>query len=259
MFGAFGSATNNDPFGTLGSQLNDLAILTFDSEKLRIIIQIINKRLSVKEPSKNWRIILKTLTVIIYLLQSGSKQFVNWCKSNYSSSYEKRLRNFTCFDINGNEIGQPIRSKLNLIHKLINDDQELELLRWKFHQLRNDMSIPGLKMYETPISPSTNRTNESNKLRTRSLDFSSTTSFKLSDDVPSSPINARLDTLSEDNGKENNFTTTTYDNSTKGKADLKNSLFRLDANDSRILKNRSTFHGYSSSEHSNNPFIDIHT
>lgn len=113
-------------------------------------------------------------------------------------------------------------------------------------------------MYETPVSPSTDRAGELDKLRTRSLDFSSTTSFKLSDDVPSSPINARLDTLPEDNAKESNFMATTYDNSTSGRADLNNPFFRIKANDSRILKSRLTFHAYSS-EHSNNPFIDIHT
>ena len=213
-------ATNSDPFGPFGNQLNELATFTFSGEKVAIIGSILQKRLTIKQPSKHWRSILKTFTVVIFLLQSGSSQFVLWAKG-FIPAVSHRFSGFSCYDVNGNEIGEPVRSKIKYVLSLLRSENDLTELREKFHQLRSEMSIPGLKMYSPPTSarnssstltrqnttsnsrsPSRTPTNSElarsysmnsstpNRRAARSLDVTRSLSYKsMDDDMPISPVN----------------------------------------------------------------------
>ncbi|KAH3674421.1 hypothetical protein WICMUC_003258 [Wickerhamomyces mucosus] len=130
------SATSNDSFGPTATELNDIAILTSSPESLRQIIQVLTKRLN--DSSRNWRHVLKSLTVIQFCMLAGSLDFVLWIRSN--SYLVKTLKEF---QLKGNEeLAQQIRLKASNISQLIKDKELLEKKRSNFHIFRSKMSQP---------------------------------------------------------------------------------------------------------------------
>ncbi|CEP23257.1 epn2 [Cyberlindnera jadinii] len=132
------SATSNDSFGPTTQELNELALLTHNDKPLRDITVILAKRLN--DNSRNWRHVLKSLTVIQYCLVTGSTGFVNWMKSNqYLIS---TLKEFQLKD--HDEIAHQIRQKSRTITMLLKDPALLEEKRTKFHSFRSSMSRPSV-------------------------------------------------------------------------------------------------------------------
>lgn len=130
------SATSNDSFGPTTSELNEIAILTHDMKQLRQIINVLTKRLN--DSSKNWRHVLKSLTVIQYCMLAGSSEFVYWIQNNgYLIS---TLKEFQWRD--SNEIAHQIRTKAKSISKLLKDDKLLESKRSNYHIYRTKMAQP---------------------------------------------------------------------------------------------------------------------
>lgn len=130
------AATSNDSFGPTTSELNELAILTNDSKQLKQIITILIKRIN--DSSRNWRHILKSLTVIQYCMLAGSIEFVYWIQNN--SYLISTLKEFQLKD--SNDMAQQIRKKAKSISKLLKDDKLLEEKRSNYHIYRNKMSQP---------------------------------------------------------------------------------------------------------------------
>lgn len=131
------NATSNDPFGPTASELNQLSILSSSSSKsLKSITTVLGKRINDK--NRNWRHILKSLTVIEYLLISGSLEFVYWIQNH--KYLVNTLVEFTFDDNKSIEI--QIRNKSRSILKLINNEELLLEKRSKFHIYRNKMSKP---------------------------------------------------------------------------------------------------------------------
>ncbi|CCH42237.1 Epsin-3 [Wickerhamomyces ciferrii] len=130
------SATSNDSFGPTTSDLNEIALLTMDNKHLRQIITVLTKRLN--DSTKNWRHILKSLTVIQYCLLAGSTEFVYWVQNN--SYLIKTLKEFQWKD--SNEIAYQIRSKAKKITSLLKDDNLLQSKRANYHIYRTKMSQP---------------------------------------------------------------------------------------------------------------------
>lgn len=131
------NATSNDPFGPTASELNELSILSSSSSKsLKSITTVLGKRINDK--NRNWRHILKSLTVIEYLLISGSLEFVYWIQNH--KYLVNTLVEFTFDDNKSIEI--QIRNKSRSILKLINNEELLLEKRSKFHIYRNKMSKP---------------------------------------------------------------------------------------------------------------------
>lgn len=101
--------------------------------------------------------ILKTLTVILYLLQYGSNLFIDWIKIKYIDY----IIPLNAMKFNGN-YNQSIRSKITTIIKYCENTNELRDLRVNINKLRSDMTTPGLKklvsisdeiQYSPPNSP----------------------------------------------------------------------------------------------------------
>ncbi|KAG7662505.1 uncharacterized protein J8A68_003969 [[Candida] subhashii] len=90
--------------------------------------------------SKTYLSLLKTLTVILYLLQNGSEEFVNWVEDNYQTLL-KPLRKLTY----PKKYNETIRYKLSKITSLMENSENLHSYRVNIHKLRTDMLSPGIK------------------------------------------------------------------------------------------------------------------
>ncbi|ROW08528.1 hypothetical protein VMCG_03044 [Cytospora schulzeri] len=96
-------ATSNDPWGPTGTQMSEIAQLSYNSStEFYEIMDMLDKRLNDK--GKNWRHVLKALKVLDYCLHEGSELVVTWAKQNLYII--KTLREFMYIDEEGRDVGQ---------------------------------------------------------------------------------------------------------------------------------------------------------
>ncbi|OAA68038.1 eh domain protein [Niveomyces insectorum RCEF 264] len=119
-------ATSNDPWGPTGTQMSEIAQLTFNSAAdFDDIMNILDKRLNDK--GKNWRHVLKALKVLDYCLHEGSELVVSWSKQNLYII--RTLREFTYIDEEGRDVGNNVRIAAKELTSLIQDDERLRTER----------------------------------------------------------------------------------------------------------------------------------
>ncbi|KAK0617110.1 hypothetical protein B0T14DRAFT_568652 [Immersiella caudata] len=119
-------ATSNDPWGPTGTQMSEIAQLTYNSStEFYEIMDMIDKRLNDK--GKNWRHVLKALKVMDYCLHEGSELVVTWAKSNIFVI--KTLREFIYVDEDGRDVGQNVRVAAKELTSLILDEERLRAER----------------------------------------------------------------------------------------------------------------------------------
>ncbi|KAK3342467.1 ENTH domain-containing protein [Neurospora tetraspora] len=95
-------ATSNDPWGPTGTQMGQIAQMTYGtSTEFYEIMDMLDKRLNDK--GKNWRHVLKALKVMDYILHEGSEMVVTWAKQNIFVI--KTLREFMYIDEDGKDVG----------------------------------------------------------------------------------------------------------------------------------------------------------
>ncbi|KAI1310723.1 ENTH domain-containing protein [Xylaria venustula] len=96
-------ATSNDPWGPTGTQMSEIAQMTYNSStEFYDIVDMLDKRLNDK--GKNWRHVLKALKVLDYCLHEGSELVVTWSRKNIYII--KTLREFVYIDEEGRDVGQ---------------------------------------------------------------------------------------------------------------------------------------------------------
>ncbi|AEO64300.1 uncharacterized protein THITE_2110305 [Thermothielavioides terrestris NRRL 8126] len=119
-------ATSNDPWGPTGTQMSEIAQLTFNSStEFYEIMDMLDKRLNDK--GKNWRHVLKALKVMDYCLHEGSELVVTWAKQNLFVI--KTLREFQYIDEEGRDVGQNVRVAAKELTSLILDEERLRAER----------------------------------------------------------------------------------------------------------------------------------
>ncbi|KAF4122692.1 epsin [Geosmithia morbida] len=140
-------ATSNDPWGPTGTQMSEIAQMTFNtcvsmmghpsrdteltpccdyrSSDFYDIMDMIDKRLNDK--GKNWRHVLKALKVLDYCLHEGSELVVTWARQ--SVYIIKTLREFQYVDEEGRDVGQNVRIAAKEITSLILDEERLRAER----------------------------------------------------------------------------------------------------------------------------------
>ncbi|KAM7207317.1 putative enth domain containing protein [Naviculisporaceae sp. PSN 640] len=119
-------ATSNDPWGPTGTQMSEIAQLTYNSStEFYEIMDMLDKRLNDK--GKNWRHVLKALKVMDYCLHEGSELVVTWAKQNVFII--KTLREFIYIDEEGRDVGQNVRVAAKELTSLILDDERLRAER----------------------------------------------------------------------------------------------------------------------------------
>ncbi|KAK3902524.1 hypothetical protein C8A05DRAFT_15432 [Staphylotrichum tortipilum] len=119
-------ATSNDPWGPTGTQMSEIAQMTFNSStEFYEIMDMIDKRLNDK--GKNWRHVLKALKVTDYCLHEGSELVVTWARQNIFII--KTLREFQYIDEDGRDVGQNVRVAAKELTSLILDEERLRAER----------------------------------------------------------------------------------------------------------------------------------
>ncbi|KAI9846241.1 MAG: hypothetical protein M1837_004230 [Sclerophora amabilis] len=120
------NATSNDPWGPTGSEMSDIAQMTFNnSNDFTEIMDMLDKRLNDK--GKNWRHVLKALKVLDYALHEGSELVVNWARKNIYII--TTLREFQYIDEDGRDVGQNVRVSAKELTSLVNDEERLRTER----------------------------------------------------------------------------------------------------------------------------------
>ncbi|KAK2757664.1 hypothetical protein FQN54_004633 [Arachnomyces sp. PD_36] len=140
------NATSNDPWGPTGTDMSEIAAMTFNNPSdFYEIMDMLDKRLNDK--GKNWRHVLKSLKVLDYCLHEGSELVVTWSRKNVYII--KTLREFQYIDEEGRDVGQNVRVAAKELTSLILDEDRLRNERsdrklWKSRISNVDEGIPGI-------------------------------------------------------------------------------------------------------------------
>lgn len=153
------NATSNDPWGPTGTDMTEIAALTFNgSNDFYEIMDMLDKRLNDK--GKNWRHVLKSLKVLDYCLHEGSELVVTWARKNVYII--KTLREFQYVDDDGKDVGQNVRVSAKELTSLILDEERLRTERsdrktWKSRVTGIDEFGPQGSAYNGGSGPATPR------------------------------------------------------------------------------------------------------
>ncbi|GAA6039028.1 hypothetical protein JCM8097_000160 [Rhodosporidiobolus ruineniae] len=129
-------ATSNDPWGPSGTQMSEIAALTFNQNDFVEIIEMLDKRLNDK--GKNWRHVFKSLTVLDYILHAGSENVVQYFRENLYII--KTLKEFQYIDEYGKDQGANVRQKAKDITNLLLDEKRMKSQRATRKDMRNRMA-----------------------------------------------------------------------------------------------------------------------
>lgn len=115
-------ATNDDPWGPSGAQMQEVASFTFTYESFPEAMGMLWKRL-LQDNRSNWRRTYKSLLLLDYLIKNGSERVVTSAREHI---YDLRsLENYTFVDDNGKDQGVNIRHKVSDMIEFIQDDDRL--------------------------------------------------------------------------------------------------------------------------------------
>ncbi|TPX35181.1 hypothetical protein SeMB42_g07212 [Synchytrium endobioticum] len=126
-------ATSNDPWGPSGTLMAELADATFNARDFQEIMEMIDKRLN--DHGKNWRHVFKSLTLLDYLLHSGSEAVIQYAKDNIYII--RTLKEFQFVDEEGKDQGANVRQKSKDITALLGDEARLKEERAARLQMRD--------------------------------------------------------------------------------------------------------------------------
>ncbi|KAI9452673.1 ENTH-domain-containing protein [Russula earlei] len=119
-----------------GAQMHELAEMSFNHEDFIDIVTMLDKRLNDK--GKYWRHVYKSLTVLEYLLHSGSPKVAQYFRDNIYLI--KTLTEFQHIDDNGRDVGADVRARARELSRLLADDKSLADARRRRKQMRDRMT-----------------------------------------------------------------------------------------------------------------------
>ncbi|XP_073678010.1 uncharacterized protein epn1b isoform X1 [Garra rufa] len=112
-------ATSNDPWGPSSSQMADISDLTYNVVACNEILAMLWKRLN---DDKNWRHVYKALTLLEYLLKTGSDRIPPQSVENLHII--KALTEYRFTDKDGKDQGVNVREKAKIVLVLIEDEEK---------------------------------------------------------------------------------------------------------------------------------------
>lgn len=115
-------ATSNDPWGPSSSLMSEIADLTYNVVAFSEIMNMIWKRLN--DHGKNWRHVYKALTLLDYLIKTGSERVALQCKENIFAI--QTLKDFQYVDRDGKDQGINVREKSKQLVVLLKDEDRLK-------------------------------------------------------------------------------------------------------------------------------------
>ncbi|KAI8910061.1 hypothetical protein DFJ77DRAFT_115460 [Powellomyces hirtus] len=138
-------ATSNDPWGPSGSLMADISQSTFNHRDYVEIMEMVDKRLN--DSGKNWRHVFKALTLLDYLLHTGSEAVITYARENIHVI--KTLKEFQFIDDDGKDQGANVRQKCKDITALLADETRLREERQTRADMRGRMTgldqFPGIR------------------------------------------------------------------------------------------------------------------
>lgn len=133
-------ATNNEPWGTPSSLMEQISQGSFNYKERTEIIGMIFKRFTEKT-SMEWRQIYKALQLLEYIIKHGSERFVDDCRSNLSII--AMLKDFHYIDSQGTDQGLNVRTRATVIVDLLRDNEKIRAERKKAKELQSKVSGSG--------------------------------------------------------------------------------------------------------------------
>ncbi|XP_023677618.2 epsin-2 isoform X2 [Paramormyrops kingsleyae] len=115
-------ATSNDPWGPSSSLMSEIADLTYNVVAFSEIMTMIWRRLN--DHGKNWRHVYKALTLLDYLVKTGSERVALQCRENIFAI--QTLKDFQYVDRDGKDQGINVREKSKQLVTLLKDDERLK-------------------------------------------------------------------------------------------------------------------------------------
>ncbi|KAG7491354.1 hypothetical protein MATL_G00002770 [Megalops atlanticus] len=115
-------ATSNDPWGPSSSLMSEISDLTFNVVAFTEVMGMIWKRLN--DHGKNWRHVYKALTLLDYLIKTGSERVAQQCRENVFTI--QTLRDFQYVDRDGKDQGVNVREKAKQLVGLMRDEERLK-------------------------------------------------------------------------------------------------------------------------------------
>lgn len=118
-------ATSNDPWGPSSSLMTEIADLTYNVVAFSEIMSMVWKRLN--DHGKNWRHVYKALTLLDYLIKTGSERVAQQCRENIFAV--QTLKDFQYVDRDGKDQGINVREKSKQLVALLKDEERLKAER----------------------------------------------------------------------------------------------------------------------------------
>ncbi|XP_051680408.2 epsin-2 isoform X1 [Oryctolagus cuniculus] len=118
-------ATSNDPWGPSSSLMTEIADLTYNVVAFSEIMSMVWKRLN--DHGKNWRHVYKALTLLDYLIKTGSERVAQQCRENIFAI--QTLKDFQYIDRDGKDQGVNVREKSKQLVALLKDEERLKAER----------------------------------------------------------------------------------------------------------------------------------
>ncbi|XP_060798499.1 epsin-3 isoform X2 [Neoarius graeffei] len=178
-------ATSNDPWGPSGSLMMEIAELTFNVVAFAEVMGIIWKRLN--DHGKNWRHVYKALTLLDYLVKTGSERVAQQCKENIHAI--QTLRDFQYVDRDGQDQGVNVRERAKQLVALLQDKEKLRQERSQAQTTRERTAYTGSVMGYGSMPPpySGSRTSQPNVAAIYGDEYGRSRSSSSSYNVSNSP------------------------------------------------------------------------
>lgn len=153
-------ATNNEPWGTPSTLMEQISQGSFNYKERTEIIGMIFKRFTEKVSSE-WRQIYKALQLLEYIIKHGSERFIDDCRSNLSLI--AMLKDFHYIDSQGNDQGLNVRTRATAIVALLRDNDKIRAERKSAKELANKFNGIGSNDNSAGFSGRTGGFNKSNR------------------------------------------------------------------------------------------------
>uniref|UniRef100_A0A3B4WKZ1 Epsin 3 n=1 Tax=Seriola lalandi dorsalis TaxID=1841481 RepID=A0A3B4WKZ1_SERLL len=160
-------ATSNDHWGPPSSLMSEIADLTFNVVAFAEVMGMIWKRLN--DHGKNWRHVYKALTLLDYLIKTGSERVAQECRENIHTI--QTLRDFQYIDRDGRDQGINVREKAKQLVALLRDEEKLKRERSQALKTKTRMAgvtsslrVYGEDMRRCRSSPSSHSSSSSPRL-----------------------------------------------------------------------------------------------
>ncbi|XP_050012946.1 epsin-3 isoform X2 [Alexandromys fortis] len=133
-------ATSNDPWGPPSSLMSEIADLTFNTVAFAEVMGMLWWRLN--DSGKNWRHVYKALTLLDYLLKTGSERVAHQCRENLYTI--QTLKDFQYIDRDGKDQGVNVREKVKQVMALLKDEERLRQERTHALKTKERMALEGM-------------------------------------------------------------------------------------------------------------------